>query len=232
VSGMEKRQNAIAYYRTSSATNVGDDKDSQHRQRRAVRAYAKENNIRLVGEFYDACVSGEMPLVERESWAGMSEIMEEEGISIVLVESADRLARSLVVQELSVLMMQDLGITIMTSAGQNITDDIDPAKVAMRQMAGVFSQYEKQRIVLKLRTAREQIRMREGRCEGRRGYKFTDHDLIKLAKGMRRKRKNRSYRDIADQLFRLGYKTSTGKKFGADQVQKLCRYRLMEGKTA
>ena len=32
---------AIAYLRTSSATNVGADKDSDKRQRQAIEAYAK-----------------------------------------------------------------------------------------------------------------------------------------------------------------------------------------------
>jgi DNA invertase Pin-like site-specific DNA recombinase len=34
-------QKAIAYYRTSSAANAGEDKDSQTRQRLAVAAFAK-----------------------------------------------------------------------------------------------------------------------------------------------------------------------------------------------
>jgi hypothetical protein len=57
---------AIAYYRTSSATNVGTDKDSLTRQKSAVTAYAKRHGIRIADEFYDAAVSGADPIV-RES---------------------------------------------------------------------------------------------------------------------------------------------------------------------
>ena len=39
---------AIAYYRTSSATNVGADKDSLARQKSAVTAYAKAHDIPLL----------------------------------------------------------------------------------------------------------------------------------------------------------------------------------------
>ena len=202
--------------------------DSQHRQRRAVRSYAKANKVRLIGEFYDAGVSGELPLVERESWAGMLETMEEQGVSLIIVESADRLARSLVVQELTVMLLKERGITLLTSTGQNLTDNDDPSTVAMRQMAGVFSEYEKQRLVLKMRAARERIRAEGRRCEGQLGYAHTDHHLVDLAKGLRRKKKNRSYRKISAQLFELGYKTKTGKPFGADQVKKLCSYTAME----
>jgi hypothetical protein len=55
---------AIAYYRTSSATNVGADKDSLARQKAAVTAYAKANKIAIVAEFYDAAVSGADPIVK------------------------------------------------------------------------------------------------------------------------------------------------------------------------
>ena len=43
----------VAYYRTSSATNVGSDKDSLKRQQEAVQAYAKSNKLQIVREFYD-----------------------------------------------------------------------------------------------------------------------------------------------------------------------------------
>lgn len=42
-------KHAVAYFRTSSAANVGADKDSLKRQQRAVRAYAAANGIEIVG---------------------------------------------------------------------------------------------------------------------------------------------------------------------------------------
>jgi hypothetical protein len=56
---------AIAYYRTSSAANVGTDKDSLTRQKSAVTAYAKRHGIRVAYEFYDAAVSGADPIEAR-----------------------------------------------------------------------------------------------------------------------------------------------------------------------
>tara|TARA_E500000331_G_C17010867_1_gene606336 strand:+ start:536 stop:742 length:207 start_codon:yes stop_codon:yes gene_type:complete len=55
----------------------------------------------------------------------------------------NRLARSVIAQELAAVAMEAKGIQIITSSGQNLTENDDPAKVAMRQMAGFFSQYEK-----------------------------------------------------------------------------------------
>jgi DNA invertase Pin-like site-specific DNA recombinase len=55
---------ALAYYRTSSAANVGADKDSGKRQRAAVEAYAKAAGYEIVETFYDAAVSGADPVHE------------------------------------------------------------------------------------------------------------------------------------------------------------------------
>ena len=40
---------AVAYIRTSSAANVGTDKDSDKRQRQAIAAFAKRSGHDLVG---------------------------------------------------------------------------------------------------------------------------------------------------------------------------------------
>lgn len=49
---------AIAYIRTSSAANVGADKDSDKRQLAAIERLAKSAGFELVGTYYDAAVSG------------------------------------------------------------------------------------------------------------------------------------------------------------------------------
>ena len=46
-----KQIEAIAYLRTSSASNVGADKDSEKRQRAAIDAFAKANGYRVVISF-------------------------------------------------------------------------------------------------------------------------------------------------------------------------------------
>ena len=42
---------AVAYFRTSSATNVGADKDSEKRQRAAVTQFAKARGYDLVDSY-------------------------------------------------------------------------------------------------------------------------------------------------------------------------------------
>ena len=47
--GKEDRK-AVAYLRTSSAANVGEDKDSGKRQRTAIQAFAKTAGYRVRGQ--------------------------------------------------------------------------------------------------------------------------------------------------------------------------------------
>ena len=47
---------AVAYIRTSSAANVGADKDSDKRQRAAIESFAKRSGFDLVAEYNDAAV--------------------------------------------------------------------------------------------------------------------------------------------------------------------------------
>ena len=67
----KKVEPAVAYLRTSSAANVGADKDSDKRQRAAIEAFAKQAAFTIVGEYYDAAVSGADPVDQRPGFAEM-----------------------------------------------------------------------------------------------------------------------------------------------------------------
>ena len=86
----DMKQTAVAYYRTSSATNVGADKDSLKRQQDAVQAYATGNGLTIVREFYDPAVSGADPVMDRPGFADMLAYMLGNGARTVLCESASR----------------------------------------------------------------------------------------------------------------------------------------------
>ena len=63
------RTPAVAYLRTSSAANVGADKDSEHRQGAAVQAFAKRAGFEITAGdwYYDAAVSGADPIEGRRA---------------------------------------------------------------------------------------------------------------------------------------------------------------------
>ena len=80
-----KRVEAVAYIRTSSAANVGADKDSDKRQRAAIEAFAKAAGYDIVAEFYDAAVGGADPVVERKGFAAMLERIAGNGVQLLLI---------------------------------------------------------------------------------------------------------------------------------------------------
>ena len=50
-----KRVEVVGYMRTSSASNVGNGKDSEARQRKAIEGYAQASGAVIVDWFYDCC---------------------------------------------------------------------------------------------------------------------------------------------------------------------------------
>jgi DNA invertase Pin-like site-specific DNA recombinase len=210
--------------RTSSAQNVGGDSDQ--RQREAIERFARSHGYELVGEFYDAAVSGADPIESRPGFAAMLERIEGNGVRVVITEDASRFARSVIAQELGVLAMQTRGVMVLTANGENLTETDDPAKVMMRQIAGAFAQYEKARLVAKLRGARDRKSAQLGkRVEGRKGYPETNPELVRKAKRLARKSpktgERRSLREIAEELEKLGFVNGKGQRFAAAQVARL-----------
>jgi Resolvase, N terminal domain len=86
---------AVAYLRTSSATNIGADKDSDKRQRDAIAGFARRAGFTIVDEFYDAAVSGADPIDQRPGFTAMLKRIEGNGVRTILVETAHRFARDL-----------------------------------------------------------------------------------------------------------------------------------------
>ena len=125
---------AIAYLRTSSAANVGSDKDSDTRQRQAIAGFAKRAGFDLVGEFYDAAVSGKDPIEGRPGFKALLDRVVGNGVRVVIVEDASRFARHLLTQEAGISLLVGLGVRVLTAAGDDLTDSDDEFRVAMRQI--------------------------------------------------------------------------------------------------
>ena len=106
---------AVAYFRTSSATNVGADKDSLKRQRDAVRAFARSAGYEIVEEFYDAAVSGADDINERPGFAAMLQRLLGNGVRTIIVETASRFARDLIVQETGWRYLRDADVTLIAA---------------------------------------------------------------------------------------------------------------------
>jgi DNA invertase Pin-like site-specific DNA recombinase len=224
MAGKAKRVEAVAYIRTSSAANVGADKDSDKRQRAAIESFAKRAGFDLLNEFRDAAVSGADPIESRAGFTALLDLIEGNGVRTVIVEDASRFARELITQELGILTLINRGVRVLTANGDDLTDSSDPSRVMMRQIAGAFHQYEKARLVAKLKAARQRKREAGGKVEGRKRWAEINPDMVASAKRLRRrspKGHQRSLRAVADELAKLGYLNERGRKFSASSVRSL-----------
>ena len=104
---------------------------------------------------------------------------------------------------------------IECEGGNNIRESSDPTAKMVRQILGAVSEFEKNSIVLKLRTARKRMKAELGRCEGRKPYgdRAGEAEVVALMKSLRRKRPNQkrmSYDRIAKTLKERDIKTRSG----------------------
>ena len=208
---------AIAYLRTSSAANVGRDKDSDKRQRAAIAAFAKARGYQIVEEFYDAAVSGADPINEREGFKAMLDRIAGNGVRVILVESPDRFARDLAVQLAGHSYLKGLGVELVPTTAPDFFTEDTPTAVLVRQVLGAISQFEKASLVAKLRAARERKVAAGGRGTGRWRYDEARPEVVTLARELHDQ--GMSYRKISAALAQRGYVTSKGKPYVASAVQ-------------
>lgn len=191
---------AVAYYRTSSASGLGDDKDSEKRQREAVTAYASSHGIEIVKEFYDAAVRGTDAVGDRKGFSEMLSYMLGNGARIVLIETANRFARDLVVQLTGHDFLKKNGIDLIpVDCPQHFTEDTPTAEM-VRQILGAVSQFEKRSLVEKMKKARDRKRKETGRCEGR---KPAQPEVVAMARALAGQ--GMSLREISKHLAESGF---------------------------
>lgn len=158
---------AFAYLRVSGKGQI--DGDGFSRQQAAIKEYAGAHSIRIVKVFRDEGISGTTELENRPALMGLLEALVANGTKLVLIEKLDRLARDLMVQETIIGDLRKRGFELISVTEPDLLQH-DPTRVLMRQIFGAIAQYEKAMIVAKLRGARERMKAKEGRCEGRKPY--------------------------------------------------------------
>jgi DNA invertase Pin-like site-specific DNA recombinase len=129
--------------RTSSNANVGEDKDSDKRQRAAIDAFAKRAGYEIVAEFYDAGVRGADPIDARPGFAAMLERIASNGARTIIVETANRFARDLMVQEVGHARLKVQGIELIAADNPSSFIDDTPTAVLVRQVLGAIAQFDK-----------------------------------------------------------------------------------------
>ena len=204
------------------------DGDTWDRQSAAITKYAKHHVLEVVDEFRDAGVSGTKDLDNRPGLAALLDRVESNGVKIVLVENATRLARDLMVGEVILQQLTNAGCQVIAAdSGTDLSaDSDDPTRRLIRQVLGAVAEFDRRVTVMKLRAARERKRSRGQRCEGRKPFGTFPGELETLARirELRRKPPNgrrRSLQKVCEALNGEGRPTRSGKPWTKQVVNKI-----------
>jgi DNA invertase Pin-like site-specific DNA recombinase len=211
---------AIAYLRTSSRTNAGEGKDSPVRQREAIDEFAKANGYEIVAQYYDV-TSGENSIDDRPEFARMIEHILGNGAKTIIVETANRFSRDLIIQEIGFKKLQERGIALIAADKPDSFLDDTPTAVLVRQVLGAVAQFDKAMTVQKLKGARDRKRRLTGlKVEGAKNYAEKSPEMVKLAKKLKRYNKL-SLREISSKLAEEGFLAKSGRAYGAAAVKRM-----------
>jgi DNA invertase Pin-like site-specific DNA recombinase len=209
---------AFCYLRVSGDSQV--DGDGFPRQLAATKAHAKQHGYRIVRTFREEGVTGAKETMDRPAWQEMMTALHSNDVKTIIIEKLDRLARSLLIQEAAIAELAKQGFALVSVCEPELMSD-DPWRKAFRQMMGVFSELDKNQIVLKLRGARMRKRAATGRCEGRKPYGFREGEQQVLERMKRWRAEGASLNRIADQLNAEQVPTRSGQRWHPYTVSKI-----------
>jgi DNA invertase Pin-like site-specific DNA recombinase len=130
----------------------------------------------------------------------------------VLIEKLDRLARDLMVQETIIGDLRKRGYDPVSVTEPDLLQR-DPTRVLMRQVFGAIAQYEKAMIVAKLRGARERVKAKSGRCEGRKPFGYFEGESETLQRIRELRSEGLGFDRVAERLNAEGFKGRSGGKW-------------------
>ena len=209
---------AFAYIRVSGKGQVKGD--GFPRQLKAIREYAKAQDIRIVKIYREEGVSGTKDLENRPALLEMMQALHGNGVKLVLVEKLDRLARDLMIQETIIGDMRKYGFELVSVAEPDLCQD-DPTRKLMRQIFGAISEYEKTMIVIKLRGARQRKKARTGHCEGRKPYGHYPGEKSVVERMRALRKEGLGFDRLAVKLNEEGFRTRKGTPwhgFGVNRI--------------
>jgi DNA invertase Pin-like site-specific DNA recombinase len=235
-------ENVASYVRVSGMGQV--DKEGPDRQRQDIAAFCSRHGLNHTGEYFE-CITGTADTLERPKFMQMvNEIVRRREIaaelthfqqpkaliiSAIVVESCDRLARTVMVQEAAIVQLRKAGIKLYVCKNGTLldyaADSGDHYLNMQRQMLGVLAEFEKANSCHRLRRARLNKRAKTGRCEGRKPYGFRPGEDTILATIKDWKVKGHTPEQIACSLNANNIKTRYGKLWTAENLRSLLRDR-------
>lgn len=166
------------YIRTSKS---GSGEESLAGQAERSSAWAGAEGHGILGPFPDESLTG-TTMAQRPALLAALQAIEDGEASGLLVPALDRLARALDVQEAILARVWNCGGRIYEAGrGEVLQDDPDdPMRKAMRKMAGVFFELDRDMAVLRTRRGRERKAAHGGYVGGfvRYGYRVVDRERV------------------------------------------------------
>lgn len=165
----------FAYCRTSTE-NQREEKTIEL-QVESLMQYAEKNGVQIAEWFKDDGISG--GLENRPELLRLMKQLEASGeVSGVLIYKLDRLARDLYIQEGLLREFAKLGKQVVSTLEPDL-DSNDPFRKAFRQMLGVFAEFEKAMITLRMKNGRDSAVARGGWHGGQiLGYDHENGHLV------------------------------------------------------
>lgn len=116
--------------------------------------------------------------------------------------------------------MRKRGFEIISVSEPDLCRD-DPSRKLVRQIFGAIAEYDRCMIVLKLRGARQRMRAKTGRCEGRKPYgaREGEQEVISLIRELSARGMN--YSTIADKLNTDGVSTRYNAKWYPANISRI-----------
>ncbi len=144
-------KSAFLGYCRVSTENQKDEKTIEL-QVESLLKYAHKNNLELIKIFRDDGVSGS--LENRPELIRMMKCLKDSpDVAGVLIYKLDRLARDLYIQEGLIKEFSKLNKQVISTLEPDL-DSSDPFRTAFRQMLGVFSEFEKAMITLRMKSGK------------------------------------------------------------------------------
>lgn len=216
----QARKPAFGYLRVSSREQT--KKGGFPRQESAIRAFAAQNGYEIV-EWFREGIKGETDVMKRPVFSAMFEKLATNGVRTVIVENLDRLARKVLVVEAVVDSFRKLNIELLEACSQEEATDIDPDRVLLRQVKSIIAEYDRQRIVIRLKAGRLRKKALTGRCEGRKPYPFYPGELETFQRMKELRAEGLGFDRIAATLSREGRFNRRGKPFRGFAVNRILK---------
>lgn len=223
----------VSYLRVSSRGQV--EKDGFPRQREIIADFCRAQKLELFDECVEKGISGDVDGLDRPAFSDLLDkipCLAVNGIKIeaIVVERADRLARSLVVSETLLLECRKRNLKVFTADRGELIDIAsatqDPMLVLVRQIVAAVSEFDKNATVKKLRLARERKAAATGRACGQTepfGTLPGEQQVMDYILSLWEVTPRPTYRALETQLRRAEIVNRSGGYFSAPQLHGLLK---------